>query len=239
MPGDRRQIGSGAAHPGGRPTLRALQSARAAKAEAAPTAASLAHAQLYSQELGIDLSFSDRELFKWFLASMLFGARVTPRIAKQGYSALKPNRLLTPRQIIKAGERRIYAVLLQAGYVRAAKEKSTRIVRACEKLCASYQGSLQKLHDAVESPRQLETLLTRLPGVGPVTANIFLRELRPFWEKADPSPLPRVVAHANERGFDLDSIPRKSLTFARVEAGLARELAKPGETRKFGRKAKT
>jgi hypothetical protein len=29
-------------------------------------------------------------------------------------------------------------------------------------------------------------------GVGEVTANIFLRELRPYWKKADPEPLPIV-----------------------------------------------
>ncbi len=222
--------------------MRAFQSARAAEPKTAPieeAPASLAHAQLYSEELGIGLgNLSDRALFKWFIASLLFGAHVTPRIAKQGYLALKRNRLLTPRHIIRAGETRIYTLLLHAGYVRAGREKSISVVRACERLCALYQGSLKRLHDSAENPRQLETLLTEFSGVGPVTANIFLRELRPFWEKADPSPLRLVAAHAKERGFDLDRIPRKSLTFARVEAGLVRELTKPGEMRKFRRKRK-
>ncbi len=230
-------------HRGHRTSLRSLKSAHAAEAQTASgreVPASLAHAQLFSQELGIDLeSLSDRELFKWFIASLLFGARVTPQIAKQGYLALKRHRLLTPRQIVKADEARVYALLLDAGYVRAAKEKSTSVVRASQKLCDSYQGSLQRLHDSAEGPRQLETLLEKFPGVGPVTANIFLRELRPFWEKADPSPLDRIVGHAKERGFDLEGIPRKSLTYARVEAGVVRELTKPGELRKLRRKKKS
>jgi len=59
-------------------------------------------------------------------------------------------------------------------------------------------------------------------GVGPVTANIFLRELRPFWTKANPDPLPVVVKMAKHLSIDLTRYHRQSLTFARVEAGLIR-----------------
>jgi hypothetical protein len=59
-------------------------------------------------------------------------------------------------------------------------------------------------------------------GVGPVTANIFLRELRPFWPKADPEPLPVVAAVAAGLGIDLAQYKRKSLTFVRIESGLIR-----------------
>ena len=43
--------------------------------------ASRERTQLYSEELGIDLSAGDdREYFKWFLASVLFGGRITETI---------------------------------------------------------------------------------------------------------------------------------------------------------------
>lgn len=193
-------------------------------------------AQLFSEELGIRIEKAcDRELFKWFLASLLFGARVTPVIAKQGYRALARSRLLTPWQVCNAGEKGIYELLLQAGYVRAAKAKAKDLVGASRRLLAVYQGSLERLHDAAESPGHLETLMTEFPGVGPMTANIFLRELRPFWKQADPPPLERVVDRARELGLNLDSTPRKTVAFARLEAGIVRELAKPGEIRKLGR----
>ncbi|MGV9142159.1 MAG: hypothetical protein ACOC1X_04400 [Promethearchaeota archaeon] len=39
--------------------------------------------ELYSEELDIDIqSNSDKELFKWFLASILMGARIQTKIAK-------------------------------------------------------------------------------------------------------------------------------------------------------------
>ena len=52
--------------------------------------------------------------------------------------------------------------------------------------------------------------------------NIFLRELRPFWAKADLDPLPAVERLAKRLSIDLARYCRKSLAFARVEAGLIR-----------------
>jgi hypothetical protein len=52
--------------------------------------------------------------------------------------------------------------------------------------------------------------------------NIFLREMRPFWAKADPDPLPVVKRLAKRLAIDLNSYKRNSLTFVRIEAGLIR-----------------
>ncbi len=67
-----------------------------------------------------------------------------------------------------------------------------------------------------------------LYGVVPVTANIFLRELRPFWAKADPDPLPIVSRLARRLSIDLTRYKRKGLLFARVEAGLIRRRRELG-----------
>ena len=61
-----------------------------------------------------------------------------------------------------------------------------------------------------------------LYGVGPITANILLRELRPYWRNADPEPLDQVKTRAAEIGIDLERYRRKSLIFTRIEAGLIR-----------------
>jgi hypothetical protein len=49
-----------------------------------------------------------------------------------------------------------------------------------------------------------------------------LRELRPFWTKADPDPLPAVERLAKHLSIDFNRYRRKSVVFARVEAGLIR-----------------
>jgi hypothetical protein len=55
-----------------------------------------------------------------------------------------------------------------------------------------------------------------------VTVNIFLRELRPVWEKSDPDPLDTVEEVTANHDVDLDRYDRDSEQFVRVEAGLIR-----------------
>jgi hypothetical protein len=95
-------------------------------------------------------------------------------------------------------------------------------LRDCRTLVDEYQGSLWRLHETALDKSDLEARLLAFHGVGPVTANIFLRELRPFWPKADPSPLPVVLTVAKSLGIDLGRYRRTTLTFVRIEAGLIR-----------------
>jgi hypothetical protein len=100
--------------------------------------------------------------------------------------------------------------------------KSTQILRDCDTLLREYAGSLLRLHETARNARGLEARLDAFYGVGPVTVNVFLRELRPFWHKADPDPLPVVRGLARRLGIDLNAYDRKRLAFARLEAGLIR-----------------
>ena len=59
--------------------------------------------------------------------------------------------------------------------------------RSCvtaRELIADYGGSLGRLHEAARDAHDLEERLLAFYGVGPVTTNIFLRELRPFWAQS-------------------------------------------------------
>lgn len=184
----------------------------------------LESSELYSEALGIDVaSGEDRELFKWFLASVLYGARISERIATNTYRAFERHELLTPERILDAGRSfLIDPVMREGGYVRYDNQRTDQILRNCETLLEAYDGSLNRLHDAAADSGDLEERLVAFHGVGPVTANIFLRELRPYWARSDPDPLPAVREAAARRGIDLGQYDRKSLTFARVEAGLIR-----------------
>jgi endonuclease III len=184
----------------------------------------LKRGQLYSEELGIELRRnSDDEIFKWFLASILFGARITAGIAKNTYKAFERYDLLAPQKISDAGwDFLVNPIMREGGYVRYDFKTSTKILKICGTLRREYNGSLKKLHEQSEDARDLEKRLLNFYGVGPVTVNIFLRELRPYWKKADPEPLPIVRKIAHKLGVSLDKYSRKSLTFIRVEAGLIR-----------------
>jgi endonuclease III len=188
------------------------------------TRRALQHSVLYSEELGIDLARrTDAVYFRWFLASLLFGARISETTAKNTYHAFIRHGLSTPAKIIAAGwDFLVSPIMREGGYVRYDGRKSTQVLRDCEMLVSDYGGSLRRLHDAARDARDLEERLLAFYGVGPVTVNIFLRELRSIWAKADPDPLPAVVRLAQRYSIDLSRYNRKSLTFARVEAGLIR-----------------
>jgi hypothetical protein len=122
-------------------------------------------------------------------------------------------------------------VMREGGYVRYDGRKSEQILRDCRTLLAEYGGRLSRLHAVARDPADLEARLDAFYGVGPVTVNIFLRELRPFWAKADPAPLPAVLALARRLGVALGR-RRKTLRFARIESGLIRRA---GRERRGGR----
>ena len=194
---------------------------------AAPVAVSLKElkrTRLYSEELGIDLKKGgDEECFKWFLASLLFGGHISETIASKTYRAFERHELLTPGGILKAGwSFLVNPVMQEGGYVRYDGKKSAQILRNCETLIETYGGSLKALRDRSGGPRDLEDRLMAFHGVGQVTTNIFLRELRPYWRFADPEPLPVVRNLARKFDINMDALNRKTLTFARIEAGLIR-----------------
>lgn len=192
--------------------------------EPAVTIDSLKKSVLYSEQLGIDLSKkNDEELFKWFLASILFGARISETIAVHTYNAFRKYALLSPERILAAGwDFLVNPVMREGGYVRYDEKTSSKMLRVCEKLIREYEGSLGNLHDLSGNEKDLENRLLDFYGVGPVTVNIFLRELRPFWKKADPEPLPIVKQVARKLKINLKDYERKSIVFARIEAGLIR-----------------
>lgn len=186
--------------------------------------AALRRSSLYSEELGISLAAgTDAELFKWFLASVLLGARISESIARHTYLSFARHRLLSPARILAAGwDTLVKPVLRNGGYVRYDHKTATKILRDCTMLHGQYHGSLRQLHAAARNCRDLEMRLNRFYGVGPITVNIFLRELRPWWAKSDPEPLPCVKTAARLLAIPLERYSRKSLAFVRLEAGLIR-----------------
>ncbi len=184
----------------------------------------LEESELYSEGLGIDLAGGgEPACFSWFVASQLFGGRIAETTAAKTYAVFAEEKLLSPDSILRAGQDYlINPIMRRGGYVRYDNRKAEQIVRACRTLIQDYGSRVIGLHDAAADPADLEARLKNIHGIGPVTANIFLRELRPFWAKADPSPLPVVADLARTLGIDAAAYDRRTLRFVRLEAGLLR-----------------
>lgn len=176
----------------------------------------------FSSSLGIDLKGGKKgEVFKWFLASILFGKRISAQIASKTYKVFESRKFITPEKILDAGWDKLVEALDQGGYVRYDFSTATKLLDVMKELKERY-GSLDELHREAEDSQDLERRLLEFKGIGPVTINIFLRELRTVWEKADPKPLDFLVKQAGNLGIDLTKFNRKTEKFIQLEAALIR-----------------
>lgn len=157
----------------------------------------------FSRELGIRLaSRKPSEVFKWFLASIFFGARISKTIAVRTYREFENEGLVDPRKIVDRGWDGLTVVLDSGGYVRYDFKTATKLLDACRALLEKYGGNLNSLHTIASDARDVERRLKALgKGIGDVTVNIFLRELRGIWPKAEPLPSDLVLMAAKNLGL--------------------------------------
>ena len=176
---------------------------RVATSKEVITALMKEHPGRFSAELGIDLSSGrSPEIFRWFLASVLFGARISESIVKKTFHEFDTRGIVSPNTILDTGWDGLVAVLDAGGYVRYDFKTATKLLDLCKALTENYRADLANLHDAAADPKDLEQRLKALAkGIGEVTVNIFLREMRGSWEKANPLPSDLVVMAAKERGM--------------------------------------
>ena len=161
------------------------------------------HGGCYATTLGIDLAKRNTaERFKWFLAAILYGARISEMLAARTWREFAARDVLTPQSIIETGWDGLVAILDAGGYVRYDYKTATKLLSVCTALMQDYGGNLDALHKAAADARDLETRLKVLgKGIGETTVAIFLRELRGIWAKAEPPLSPLAIAAAQALGY--------------------------------------
>jgi hypothetical protein len=142
----------------------------------------------YAAMLGIDLAgLNPDEIYKWFLAAVLYGARIPESIATRTWREFSQSGILTPQRMIDTGWDGLVAILDRGGYVRYDYKTATKLLEINHALLADYGGNLNALHSVAKNSADLEQRIMALgKGIGEVTARIFLRELRGRWDKAAP-----------------------------------------------------
>jgi len=159
----------------------------------------------YSQEFGLDLRVKG-DRFKWFIASMLYAKRISSKIASETFRRFLAEGLTDPNSIMNAGWDRVVEVLDSGGYVRYDFSTATNILENMRMLMERYGGDVDRIHECALDSRDLEEKLMEFRGFGPVAVNIFLRELRGIWSKADPKPSSYAKMMASKLGLSDDLI---------------------------------
>lgn len=167
----------------------------------------------YSEVLGINLDDGrEEEVFKWFLASILFGAPITEATAVKTYKCFEKHGLLAPEKIVEAGWDKLVQVLDEGGYTRYDFKTADKLLNVMRALLEKHGGKLASIHEKALGASDLERMLKNLgKGVGDVTVNVFLRELRSVWSKAEPNPTSLVVTAAKTLGIIDEKSPKTFL----------------------------
>ncbi len=164
----------------------------------------------YSEQLGIDLkSKKPSEIFKWFLAAILFGKPIQESCVIKTFNEFRKRKLLTPEKICEAGWHKLVEALDAGSYTRYDFSTADKLLEIMKNLGkAKY---LVKIYENSSNENDLRNRLKNLgKGIGDVTIDIFFREMRDIWHV---NPLPSVftVTAAKNLGLIKSKNPAKAL----------------------------
>lgn len=137
-----------------------------------------------SSDLGIDLDKpTDGRLFKWLVACLLFGTRISQEIAADAYRALDEDGVLTPKKLADADWQHLVDLLGKGHYRRYDESKARELITLGRDVLDKYDGKLSRLAEGADSTAELTRRLQDFTGIGPTAARIFLRDVGDTWKR--------------------------------------------------------
>ncbi len=130
----------------------------------------------YAQDFGLDVLSGDDDMFRWFLLAYLFAKPIQSTVAVQTWKLFVAHQLDTPWAITEASHRALVRLLDEGKYTRY-DETTARALHTCmQQLLRDYEGSLMLMYENSLDEDEFSKRLQQLYGVGPKTAEIFMRE---------------------------------------------------------------
>lgn len=192
----------------------------------------------YAEQLGIDVGKNTPSaLFRLMCFALLSSARISAGLALAGARALADAGLTTTATMSEASWEERTRVLNESGYARYDERTSTMLGDTSSFLLDTYRGDLRKLRERADrDPTRERKLLQDLKGIGPVGADIFLREVQAVWDELLPYVDQRAAKAAAKLGLPTDAtqlarlvsgkdLPR--LVSAVVQSSLSGKARKP------------
>ncbi|MBB1243938.1 endonuclease [Streptomyces durbertensis] len=141
----------------------------------------------YAEEAGIRLRDTPQPLYQLLVLATLLSARIRADAAVGAARALFSHGLRTPRAMAEASWQERVDALGEGGYRRYDESTSTMLGEAAEYVRDRYSGDLRRLHeDADGDVAVLQERLREMKGMGPVGADIYLREVQAVWPDVAP-----------------------------------------------------
>lgn len=134
--------------------------------------------QIGADDLGIDTR-SEQGMFEWFLASLLFGRPVSPELAAASWRRFIDDGWVQPARFVSDDPHALWQELWLANYHRLSSVMHEELRAAMTVIITDYHSSVMELVNSAVSSDDLSRRLQTIKGVGPKTAEIFLREVPP------------------------------------------------------------
>ncbi len=136
--------------------------------------------RISAQQLGLAMGLAvadEKALFKWLLASFLFGKPIQQSVAERAYRVLvEQHGLDSPARLARCSQQELVRLLGQAHYVRYDISTADRLLKLSRKLLAEYDGSVIAICRQSSDQHDFAMRLLAFEGIGPKTVEIFMRE---------------------------------------------------------------
>jgi endonuclease III len=130
----------------------------------------------HAEDFDLDMTSGDDDMFRWFLLCYLFGKPIQSGVAVNTWKLLIDRKVDTPWAIQDISERKLTLLLREGGYARYEHVTARGLATCMQQLISGYDGSLLLMYESSETEDEFSKRLQKLYGVGPKTAEIFMRE---------------------------------------------------------------
>ncbi len=131
----------------------------------------------HAEDFGLYPLDSDEDLFRWFLLAYMFGKPIQSTVAARTWQVFIENKLDNPWAISQTSERNLVRLLHEGGYTRYQHIMARSLHVCMEQLLRWYDGSLMYMLGMSRSEYEFFKEVQKFYGVGPKTAEIFMREI--------------------------------------------------------------
>jgi hypothetical protein len=161
--------------------------------------------QTFADEGGIALEDQPAPLYRLLVLSVLLSRRVQAKLGTRASRELLDDGYDTPERMRDASWEDVVGALGRAKYT-GTEQTTTALQEGAQLVLDEWGGDLRRMRKAADGdPGKLKEFLTRFPRLGPVGADIFLREVQAVWPEIRPHLDARALAGAEKLGLPQDA----------------------------------
>jgi len=136
-----------------------------------------------ASEFNLDVLGNEDDMFRWFLLAFMLGKPIQSTVAAKTWRLFIEQGYDTPWALLKAPQSVLGHLLVEGKYTRYNHVMAKALQVMAGQLIDKYEGSLAFMLSISEGDEQFSKHLRGLYGVGPKTAEIFMRETEEYFAR--------------------------------------------------------